>query len=229
LGAAARSGVPLRLTPIVPIVFHTGPNPWGVERELGELFRGPEELRAWAPRWAVRLWDLADQAPAELLASGEPWWQALAVVRNEWAATEEFADAVGAALGGMQSLAQTDPVRWEQLAKLVLYWAILRRPRAEWERVLAAIRHSQNEAELLREVEQMAETIGRTWEQELQARGQALGELRMARQMLRTVLRERFPTLPEELQQRIDRADVVALEAATKQAVHITSLDELRI
>jgi putative YhgA-like transposase len=41
----------LRLSPILPVVFHTGPGTWQTNRELVELIVGPEALRAFAPRW----------------------------------------------------------------------------------------------------------------------------------------------------------------------------------
>lgn len=44
-------GVPLRLTPVLPIVFHTGSQPWTANRELVDLFDAPDELHRFAPRW----------------------------------------------------------------------------------------------------------------------------------------------------------------------------------
>jgi Putative transposase, YhgA-like len=224
---------PLRLTPIVPVVFHTGPNPWNVERQLSELFSGPEEFRVWAPNWPLRMLDLAEMNAAELLASGEPWWQTMAVVHEERADTAEFAAAVETALREMQGLAGTDPVRWQQLAKMILHWAALRRPRREWQQVLAAVRRSQSDAERLREVETMAETIEQTWEQELLARGRAQGEargqLQAHRGILRALLEDRFGSLPAEWVQRIGVAELPALQTAIHESTRIASLADLHL
>src|SRR5205814_6668771 len=47
-------GEPLQLTPILPIVFHTGGEPWRTNRTLAELIGGPEEFQAFVPRWHPR-------------------------------------------------------------------------------------------------------------------------------------------------------------------------------
>jgi hypothetical protein len=77
-----------------------------------------------------------------------------------------------------------------------------------------------------------------TWEQELlakgeaigeardEARGQAQGELKAYRKMLRKRLERRFAPLPEALLQKIDAAELPALEAAVDQADAVQSLDE---
>src|SRR6266851_2823472 len=70
-----------RLSPVVPIVFHTGSPPWKTHRVLADLIGGPEELRAYAPRWEPLFWDLAERDTAALLASAGEWLAALAVVR----------------------------------------------------------------------------------------------------------------------------------------------------
>jgi hypothetical protein len=72
---------PLELTPIVPVVFHTGLTRWISNRTLAELVRGPKELREMAPQWPIRFWDLADRTSEQLLAASSPWLNALAVVR----------------------------------------------------------------------------------------------------------------------------------------------------
>src|SRR5438477_945194 len=60
---------PLRLTPILPIVFYTGSTPWNASREMADLFVGPQELRPFAPQWPMLFWDLSTQDPAALLSS----------------------------------------------------------------------------------------------------------------------------------------------------------------
>jgi hypothetical protein len=65
---------PLRLSPIIPIVFHTGPTPWRTNRTMVELLAGPEALQAFAPDWQPLFWDLAERTPEDLLqAAGSGW------------------------------------------------------------------------------------------------------------------------------------------------------------
>lgn len=68
---------PLRLTPVVPIVFHTGKTAWRRHRELAELLGGPQEFRRYAPSWQPVFLDLAGKTAAELLAAAGEWLNAL--------------------------------------------------------------------------------------------------------------------------------------------------------
>lgn len=61
---------PLRITPVLPIVFHTGSSPWRTARDLADLIEGPEALRRLAPHWPLFLWDLAKPA-----ASADRRWK----------------------------------------------------------------------------------------------------------------------------------------------------------
>jgi hypothetical protein len=59
------------------------------------------------------------------------------------------------------------------------------------------------------------------------ARGEATGEIRGKREMLRIFLRSRFGALPETIEQRIAAADADQLDALAGRAVTVASLDEL--
>jgi hypothetical protein len=226
---------PLRLTPILPVVFHTGQQLWSTNRNLAELFAGPDELRALAPLWPSRLFDLPEHSAADLL-QGEAWWQAMAVVRSERDETAPFTQVLSEALRRLEGLAQQDRVDWQQLVKMVLHWALFRRPRREYAAILAAVRNSIANAELVREVEAMAEQE-LTYEQELLAKGEARGlargeskgELKAYRKMLRKRLEQRFAPLSEEVLRRIDAADLPALETALDQIDTVHNLQELQL
>jgi hypothetical protein len=81
--AAHPRGQPLELTPVLPVVFHTGTEPWRTNRELAELFVGPPELRPVAPHWPLLFWELAEHSTASLLASSSAWLRCMAVIRAE--------------------------------------------------------------------------------------------------------------------------------------------------
>ena len=76
-------GQPLGLTPVLPVVFHTGLEPWRTNRELAELFVGPARLRPVAPHWPLLFWELAGHSTEGLLASSSAWLRSLAVIRAE--------------------------------------------------------------------------------------------------------------------------------------------------
>ena len=54
---------PLRLTPVLPLVVHTGRQPWNTNRNVADLIDAPPELRAFSPQWRLVLWDLPEQDP----------------------------------------------------------------------------------------------------------------------------------------------------------------------
>jgi hypothetical protein len=97
---------------------------------------------------------------------------------------------------------------------------------------------------LVREGETMAEQPEQTWEQELLARGEAiglaraearglergerLGELKAYRKVLRKFLERRFQTLPDDVLQGIAFAELPALKAAFQQVDTIPTLEDLQ-
>ena len=129
-------------------------------------------------------------------------------------------------------------MRWQQLLKLVLYWALYRRSPRERSQITDIVRASHNDALLQKEADAMAQQTWQNYEQELAAlfedrgrkeglkEGLKEGELLALRAVLRTQLTERFPTVPPNLLEQVDRADLEHLQAALKQVVHITSADE---
>jgi hypothetical protein len=227
-----------RLSPVIPIVFHTGPRLWQTHRELADLIGGPEELQAFVPRWQPLFWDLAERNPQELLETAGELLAALAVVRAEREDAATFRTVFVAVLRRLEALSQQEPVRWQELLWFVLSWGLLRRPGEEREALMAEAQSSQTDVVRQEEVRRMSETITRTWEQEMLARGEARGEARgreqgqleTAREILRLQLEDRFGLLPADLVQRIERTDdLERLRAALRQVVHITALSELEI
>jgi hypothetical protein len=115
----------------------------------------------------------------------------------------------------------------------VLYWALLRRSRRERDQVIETVRESQHNVLLQQEVQNMTQQIDMTWEQELLARGLALGEaqgeLRAYRNMLLRQLEKQFQNVPDDLKQRIASADLERLQAALDQVIGLRSLADLQI
>jgi hypothetical protein len=237
--------VPLRLTPVLPVVWVTGPQEWNTNRRLADLFEGPEELRVYAPQWPVQFSELVANTPAELLASGEPFWQALAVARAERAEPAEFRAVFLEALERLAPLAAANRVEWERLLQLLLGWGLLRRGRQEHAGLIEAVRRSRLDALLQQEIVTMIENVEQTWEQELlsigQARGEALGEargeargraegeLRAYREVLRKQLHQRFGELPADVLTRIDQAESPALQAALERITTLPTLADLQL
>jgi hypothetical protein len=235
---AHKRGQPLRLTPILPVVLHTGPDLWDTSRSLADLFDVPQELKAWLPRWVMPLWDLQEHPAQELLKADDAFWQVLAVARAERVPMDEFLGAVQEALTQLETISTQARTRWDQLLRMVLHWALFRRPRREHKRILEIVRESHTNVELKREVEAMTQLAETTWEQEWkeererclregEARGEARGAAQALRSTLQTQLQQRFGILPQEVVQRIAAADVERLNAALAVVLTVPSLDAL--
>jgi hypothetical protein len=224
-------GRPLGLTPVLPVVFHTGREPWRTNRELAELFVGPPELRPVAPYWPLLFWDLAEHSTESLLNSAGGWLQCLAVIRAEEEEAPTFEAVFAEALRRLESLGGTEEMRRKDLLWFVISWALRRRAKAERERITAVAKASQSNHVHQAEAETMAKSLGMSWEQEekvLVAESARQADLQARKEMLRSLLEKRFGSLPDALLQRIDSTtDVERLKAGLLQVLEISAPDEL--
>jgi hypothetical protein len=201
---------------------------------LGE----PPQFHGFAPTWQPLFWNLAERTPEGLLASGKEWLQVLAVLRAQEGTGEVFEAVFKEALSRLQTLHGSDRVRWYDLLRIVLTWALYRRPPQERDMLLAAAQASQLETQRQLEVKTMGQTIADALIEEGQvkgeaigqAKGEAIGELRATRRHLRQQLANQFGALPETLVQQIESTtELERLEAALIQAPRLQSLEELQL
>jgi hypothetical protein len=218
------SGEPLRLTPILPIVFHTGPRPWGSNRLLAELMEVPVPLRSHVPHWDVVFWDLAGRTPRELLDAVGEFSKVLAVVRAEREDSATYLAVFEEALQRLELLSGQDKMRWRELVWLIVSWGWHRRPRQEWQPLLAAALASQTHVAHQQEVKAMSETLLKSYAEEVFEEGQ----LHAYRQMLRRLLERRFGPLPVDLARRIETAsDLKRLQACIDEVYQIPGLSAM--
>jgi hypothetical protein len=223
-------GEPLRLSPVVPVVFHTGGEPWRTHRTLAALIGGPEELERFAPRWEPLFWDLAERSPEDLIAAAGELLAALAVVRAEREAAASFREVFGRVLQRLEGVSERERMRWHDLLWFLLSWGLRRRPQEERAGLLEAAESSQTDMARREEVRKMSETVQQTWEQELLALGKAEGERITTREDLQLVLEEKFGALPPILIQQIEAiSDLQRLRSALRRAIHIQSLGEFEL
>lgn len=222
---------PLRLTPVIPIVFHTGDRPWGTSRELAELMDWPVLLRPFAPHWPIQFWDLAERSVRELLEATGDWLRALAVVRAEHEGTDTFAGVYSEVIQKLETLASREEIRWHDLMEFVLSWAFRRRPQDEADNLKRIAADSQRDRQRKKEIRTMATALGQTWEElfvEQRALGKVEGELQAYRDILRSMLEDRFGKLPRPVLRKITNAtDVERLRACVREALRVKSLDDL--
>ena len=225
-------GQRLRLTPVVPVVFYTGSDPWNGNHSLADLFQDHETLRAYVPQWQTTLCDLNTFTAEELVHSPEAFWQALGVVRSERSPPAEYLRIIDEVSHQLARLAEQARPRWDQLLKLVLYWSIYRRAGSEHPQVLELVRAAQASTLFQQEVKNMIEQMGLTWEQEIiQKAAQAKDAefTQYQRTLLIKQLEQRFKTtLSATLRQQIEGADLATLNAALERLWEIKSPEDLK-
>ena len=226
-------GAPLRLTPVLPIIFHTGREPWAAPRGFADLFDVPEALRSQLLPWRPRFWDLPAQSLEALRHAEGEWLRAMAAVRAGREDQADFHAVAEEAYRRLAPLSARDKVRWHDLMWFLVSWCVRRRPMGEQHDHIALAAASHEDAILRREVEQMSQTLGQTWEEEVQERVERVRRetaLLAQRADLRALLEERFGALPDDVSRRIDRAeDGERLRTALKQVLRMKALDELQL
>ena len=151
-----------RLTPIVPLVFHTGEKVWNTSRQLADMLSGPELFKAFAPSWPVCFWNLAERSPRELLNSTHVWLKALAIPRAIDEDASSFSAVLNEAVQQLSELSKQSEIRWHDLRHFMLSWALRSRPKPERQEIIEAVlkgKHSEREAQ---ETQIMAQNLGAT-------------------------------------------------------------------
>jgi hypothetical protein len=226
-------GEPLRLRLVLPVVFHTGREPWAAPRTFADHFDIPEPFRPLIPTWRPVFFDLPAQ-PLEALrqAPGE-WLRAMAVVRAERADADAYRDVLGETFRRLEPLSQNDWLRWHDLMWFLLSWFVRRRPGPEHGDLIAAATAAHENVAVRREVETVGQMVGKSWDEEMAERIEQKGReaaLRASRDILRGVLEERFGPLPAPVVERIENcADLDRLKAEVRRAVRLKSPDEFSL
>ncbi len=220
----------LRLTPVLPIVFHAGPRKWKTYRVLADLFEPPEHLRRFLPVWQPVFWHLFEHPPEALLQAAGPWMQTMAVVRVDTAKPKRFRETCSEVMRRLEPLAAQDKTRWHDLMCFLIAWSKYRRPQQEWAQLDATAETSIMNGELRKEVHAMNETLRSPFLEWAEKHYGIVGGLQTARDILRAILEDRFGALPAEIVQRIEATeDLARLKACSRQAPNLKSLDELQL
>jgi hypothetical protein len=155
----------------------------------------------------------------------------LALVRAEDEEAEAFRALLEQVLRRLEGLAERDRVRWYELVRFALVWALYRRPRPEREHLIAAAQASQTTVARQKEVQAVSMTIAEALKAEGFAEGETKGKvegrLEEAREMLQGLLEEKFGPVPEAIHQRIQATtDLARLHAAARGVLHLGSLEQ---
>ena len=113
-------GTALRLTPVVPIVFHTGARSGRATVASPTFSRGPRDSRRMR-RVASPLLGPRGGTPEALLAADGPFAQFLAICRQQSDA-ERFQQICADSWSGWNPVAGQDKMRWRDLLWLLFSW-----------------------------------------------------------------------------------------------------------
>jgi hypothetical protein len=213
--ATPRPREKLTLPPVLPVVLYTADLPWGSNRSLTQLLGPPAALHAFAPDWQPVFWNLAEHTPDQLLAGGA-WMQLLTVMRVAAEQQQEFNHFLTEAIRSLNTIRETDHVRWYELLWAILNYAGWRRPIPErpaiWEIV-----ERENPANH-QEIKAMTMTIAEGLMHD--------GELRRLRKDITRILEIRFGGLPGGIPDQLAAiSELDRLTAALEQAVLIEKLE----
>jgi hypothetical protein len=231
-----------QLRPVLPLVAYTGTTPWGSNRTLTDLLGEPQAFHAFAPSWQPLFWDLAAKSPEELLTSDNNWVQMMAVLRAEDTDAATFKDIFTQAVNQVKKIKGVEEVRWYDLMRILLTWVYWRRPEAERPALLAEAENAQASVKRRTEVHHMANKLGPSFVDLAVEKGQKMGEkigkeigekigeLKNSRDILKTLLSDRFGRVPKKLQKEIDALeDVSRLHKAIRQVHKCASLSEFQL
>lgn len=199
-----------RLTPIVPIVFHTGERTWNTSRQLADMLSGPELFKAFAPSWPICFWDLAAHSPQDLLNSTHTWLKALSVPRAGGEDVASFSAVLNEAIEQLSVLREQSKIRWYDLRHFMLSWMDRLRPNEERDQIIEAIRQRHHSAPDFQETQNMAQTIAEALIEEGLEKGVIVGRIQLLESLLEL---ESSPTRKLKLQS-LD--DLLRIEAELK-------------
>jgi Putative transposase, YhgA-like len=220
------------LTPVLPMVLHTGPRPWASARSLRELLAPPAAFHAFVPDWQPLFWELATHPAEELLNGRAAFLQALTILKAD---DSELADAerlFGEVFQRIDPLHETGRGRWAEMLHFLMGWAHHKRPAGErpsWHSLAVQL---QTTADRKREIESMgmtiAESIFQEGRQEGWQKGREEGKLQQTQAILNRLARRRFNLSDETVRSAIERiVDVDRLEHMTERVGDVVSLEEL--
>jgi predicted transposase YdaD len=187
-------------------------------------------FHGFVPQWGPLFWELSGHSAEDLLQSGDEWQQTLAVLRAQGDEAAAFERVYIEALRRLEALGGQDRVRWHDLMRIILSWALWRRPRQEGETLLAAALATQANVDRQKEVKLMGQTIAESLWEEGRLKGQLEGELKIARRLLQQLLANHFGAVPEAVLQQIEAVpDVDRLTAAALQISKLATPEDLQL
>ena len=168
----ATRGTPLRLLPVIPIVFYTGAENWITPIDLAGLMNLPPELERFVPKWDTLFLNLHRMPPDTLTHFDTAVGYALQALQAEREPLAELERVLKEALAGLEGLTEEQSGQWVRVAWYLVLLAYHRRERPEYNELVQLIRAEAKGSKFRErtEVENMAETMAQWAEKQAQER-----------------------------------------------------------
>jgi len=221
-----RSRAGFRLTPVLPVVFHTGTRSWKQVGTLPDLVRAGERYRRFTPVMECLFVNLPAIPARTLERHGGFLGWVLHLVQARRSRPAVFSRLLDRVVQRVKSMPEQDRERGEQLLSFMYNFVYLERDEAEKRRLLARIEAAAWSEDHRRELKRMGKTIAEALREE----GHAEGFVESARSTLLRLLRKRFGAVPQAIADRIEGTfDLEQLTTWLDRFVTAESLEEMEI
>jgi hypothetical protein len=213
---------PVRLQPVLPVVFYTGTRRWDKLGKLTDLVEGGALLGRFVPVMDALFLNLPDTPAEQLETRGGYFGRLLRLVQRRKARLDEFHALLSEGVAHLEALRESDRDRWLDLLSYLNALVYHDRAATEWtglhETIEASVQNDEHRKEVFDMRQSMAEVLiakgkkeGRKEErrknQEKVEKVRKEEAVRARQQLLLLLMRERFREIPS--------AVVSAIEAAT--------------
>src|SRR5438445_822374 len=110
-GEASRSLASVKLTPVLPLVLHTGSYAWKKMGSLLDLMEDAADFRAVTPDFEPLFVSLPDLSEADLETQGGSFGQVLALLKSREANRGSFEQRLGKTVGKLEELSGANRLR----------------------------------------------------------------------------------------------------------------------
>ncbi|MBI1925968.1 Rpn family recombination-promoting nuclease/putative transposase [Candidatus Poribacteria bacterium] len=213
-----------RFRPILPVLFYTGTAPWNAPLSLTALMDLPVPLERCIPHHDTLFLNLKPTDPEKLVAEEHPFGWVLRAIQKEDATKAEFAQALRLAVSHLDRLPEAERNQWEMLMYYIVLLIFHRRDEDEQPEFISLVTETVKDHQRREEVAKM----GRTGAQALLEEGKGLGALQTRQEVLRELMQDKFGSIPQQIETRIQAIqDVDRLKMLIRNVIHASRIEEI--
>ena len=211
-----------RLTPIVPVVFYTGTRRWERVPTVADLMDLPPMCSQFVPKHDTLYLNL-HSTPSVLLEASTLGW-ALRALQSMEEPQEALAQVLASAVRYLESLPEAAQAEWRRAIQFLLLLVQHKRDPQEQ----PALRDVVIESALRKHQEEVRE-MAMTGAQYLEEKGRQEGRQEGMRQMLLTMMEQKFAPLPPEVSRLLASLPEAELTQIGARTFTATTLEDLEL